>query len=172
MPWALKLHGPSNSMGQVSWQLPWGPTATTLQHLCAWTGLLWLIPAWYSSHDLKKWQSDVLQIHRYITGLYHPKSLGKWSRGMVALSWAKRLKKQLQVVSEGSTIILWHHDDSGLCSYLALYYVCTALIINFISKSWLHPLEVWLVSVSQTDNAVVNYREGNKCSSLAFRIIF
>lgn len=33
-------HGPSNSMGQVPWHLPWGPTATTLQLLCAWTGCL------------------------------------------------------------------------------------------------------------------------------------
>lgn len=161
-------HGLLNSIGQV----PWGPTATTLQHLCAWIRLLWLIPAWYSSRDLKKWQSDVLQIHRYITGPCHPRSLGKWSRGMVALSWAKRLKKQLQVVCEGSTTILWHHADLGLSSCLALCYVSTALIINFISKSWLHPVEVWLVSVSQTDNAVVNCREENKCSSLAFWIIF
>lgn len=91
-------HGPSNSLGQAPRQLPWGPTATTFQHLGAWTGLLlWPIPAWYISHDLKKWQSVVLQIHRYITGQCLPKSLGKWSRGMVALSWAKRLKKQLRL---------------------------------------------------------------------------
>lgn len=90
-------HRPLNSMGQVPWQLPWGHTATTLQYSCAWTGLIWPISAWSSSHDLKKWQRDVLQIRRYITGPCYPKSLGKWSRGMVALSWAKGLKKQLQV---------------------------------------------------------------------------
>lgn len=74
----------------------------------------------------------------------------------------QEVEKAAQVVSEGNATILWHHADLDFSSYLALFYVSTALIINFISKSWLHSLEVWLVSVSQTDNTVVKKNTAEK----------
>lgn len=185
----LLMHG-SWCMGQVPWQLPWGPTATTLQLLCAWTGPL-LCPSQLGPATMVwlLYQAGIGRVYLWICSTksgkvmccrstdtlpYHvtPRAWANGAEGWVGLSWAKRLKKQLQVVSEGSPIILWHHADLGLTSYLALCSVSTALIINFISKDWLHPLEVWLVSVSETDSAVVNCREGNKCSPLAFPIIF
>lgn len=47
--WALnlvKLHG----------IFLWDPPPATLQHLCAWAGLLlWPIPAWHDSHGLRMW---------------------------------------------------------------------------------------------------------------------
>ena len=93
----VKLHG--SFLGD--------PPAATLQHLCAWSGLLlWPIPAWHDSHSLGSGQRVLLQIHSYVGGSSQPKTSGKQSRGTMQLIWAKRLEKQLQIVSEGNATVL------------------------------------------------------------------
>lgn len=98
--WALnlvKLHG--SFLGD--------PPAAILQHLRAWAGLLLCpIPAWHGSHDLGRWAKRVAADPWLRGGPCQPKRLCKRSRRSLELIWAKRLEKQLQVVSEGNATIL------------------------------------------------------------------